>query len=150
MTVRVLVAALALGLPGCAPEQGTEVATEHSAEDYRAWIHPILEARCGTLDCHGDPGRPLRLFSETGLRRTDELRGLPLADAEVEANLRAISAIEFQLLVEKPLAGGLAHEGGDVWLDLDGAQPRCYLSWLERQEPDPATCDDALLEVMLP
>ena len=31
-------------------------------------VSKFLERRCGTLDCHGQGGRPLRLYSGRGLR----------------------------------------------------------------------------------
>lgn len=32
-------------------------------------VSKVLELRCGTLDCHGNTFRPLRIYGQTGLRR---------------------------------------------------------------------------------
>jgi hypothetical protein len=35
-------------------------------------VHAFLENQCGTLDCHGQVGRPFRLFSVYGLRAQND------------------------------------------------------------------------------
>lgn len=131
-------------------------------EAYARDVHPILEARCATLDCHGVDDRPLRLYAETGLRARDDLRDLPIESAELEANVRAIQAIDpdaepaASLFVRKPLApaaGGLAHEGGIVWADRDEPQLVCVLAWLAGASDEPtaaAACATAADQVALP
>src|SRR6185503_19483134 len=47
------------------------------ADAYTSEIHPLVEAKCASLDCHGAPGRPLRVYSEIGLRIRDDLRPDP-------------------------------------------------------------------------
>ena len=142
--------AVAVAVAGCAPEQSTEPVRELDQADYDL-VHPILEARCATLDCHGDPGRPFRMYAETGLRLRDDLRGLAITQEELALNVRSIAAVDpdDELLLSKPLAGGLAHEGGDLWLDPLDPQPTCVASWLDHRL-DADACAEAAVEVALP
>lgn len=135
---------------------------ELDVEAYARDVHPILEARCATLDCHGVDDRPLRLYAETGLRARDELRGLAIEGAELAANVRAIQAVDPAavpddgLFVRKPLdaaAGGVAHEGGALWASRAEPQLVCVLAWVSgsSDQPDAATaCQVAGEEVALP
>jgi len=34
-------------------------------------VSEVVERRCGTLDCHGQPARPLRIYGNAGLRRPE-------------------------------------------------------------------------------
>jgi hypothetical protein len=128
-------------------------------EAYARDVHPILEARCATLDCHGDPRRPLRLYAETGLRAADELRGTSLTLAELLDNARSLSAVDpdsdpsDSLVLTKPLRARVDHEGGDQWRDATDPQPTCVLGWLAGLSPTSATlaaCAEARPEVALP
>lgn len=135
---------------------------ELDVEVYARDVHPILEARCATLDCHGVDDRPLRLYAETGLRARDDLRGAAIESAELWANVRAIQALDpgtapaDGLFVRKPLeaaAGGVAHEGGAVWARRDEPQPTCVLAWVSGtsdQSGAAAACRLAAEEVALP
>ena len=128
---------------------------------YAREVHAVIEARCGTLDCHGDARRPLRIYAETGLRLRDELRGQPLTPEELADNLRAIEAIdpgaaaEEHLLVRKPLAvaaGGQKHLGGELWATRTAAAPTCLVAFLSGRD-DVAmvdACAAARAEVSLP
>lgn len=109
-------------------------------------VSPMLVARCGTLDCHGDTYRNYRLHGVGGLRL--DPRHLPdfpdTTDEEVDRNYEATVSIEPEVmqriadgdldaigdltLVRKAL-GAEAHEGGAV-LPRDGDGERCLLSWL--------------------
>lgn len=106
--------------------------------------------------------RPLRLYAETGLRASGDLRDLPITEAEILANVRAVQAIDpgtpfaDGLAMRKPLAeraGGVAHEGGDVWQTPDEPQARCVAAWLRGESDEPAAqeaCVAAAAEVELP
>jgi hypothetical protein len=147
-------------LVACGGTNGTDsVSAADSSEAYVADVHPILERRCSTLDCHGDPGRPLRLYAETGLRAADSLRGQPITVDELAANVRSLLAVDPEtppaqsMLLTKPLAGGIDHVGGDIWVNVDEPQPACFLGWLTGKSADPtvaAACRTAAAEVMLP
>jgi hypothetical protein len=161
MTRAALALVIAAACGGVASD-GERPVGELDGEVYARDVHPILEARCATLDCHGVDDRPLRLYAETGLRVRDDLRDLPIEGAELEANVRAIQAIDpgadpsATLFVRKPLApgaGGLAHEGGDVWANRDEPQLVCILAWLAGTSDEPsaaAACSAAADQVALP
>jgi hypothetical protein len=157
-----LAAALVLVAGGCARDQGVVSLDELDPESYARDVQPIFEARCATLDCHGDVGRPLRLYAETGLRARDDLRDLPMTEEELLANVRSVEAVDpgspfaEGLMVLKPLAqasGGVAHEGDDVWQDREEPQARCVIAWLSDESDDAAVqeaCAAAAGEVALP
>lgn len=78
---RFLKAALVLGIAACCPV----LATSCIAEPDEALpidcppmddvvfkdVSAVLENRCGTLDCHGSPYRPFRVYGSRGLRRPE-------------------------------------------------------------------------------
>jgi hypothetical protein len=152
---------LVTGACGGVAAQDEQALAELDGEAYARDVHPILEARCATLDCHGVDDRPLRLYAETGLRARDDLRDLAIEGAELEANVRAMQSMDpgadpsGSLLVRKPLdgAGGVAHEGGTVWASREEPQLVCVLAWLSgtSDEPDAsAACAVAGDQVALP
>lgn len=160
---RFAAAVLALaGACGGVGRDGPRPLDELDQEVYARDVHPILEARCATLDCHGVGERPLRLYAETGLRSRDDLRDQPIEQDELIANVRALQAIEpgvdpeDALFIRKPLAegaGGVAHEGGDLWSSRDEPQVVCALAWLEATSDEPAAaeaCAIAADQVALP
>lgn len=130
------------------------------ADAYASRVHPVLRVSCASLDCHGDPGRPLRLYAEDGLRAQDALRGQPITVEETRWNAVAIAGVDpeastpdLHLALTKPLAvaaGGLAHAGGDVWPDREDPGYRCLRAWLagesERTESI-AACSEAAAAV---
>lgn len=77
-------------------------------EDFKP-VSNVLERRCGTLDCHGDYARPLRIYGQTGLRSATEAEvldpgeaqdndtisgGKGTTDEEVELNWRSSCGLE--------------------------------------------------------
>lgn len=114
-------------------------------------VGKMLEARCGTLDCHGSIVRPLRIYSTNGLRKAitdDGQRAKGATTAEEEAdNYLSVIGLEPELmatafatkkfdnvqLLLKPLGieKGIRHKGGaifDASQDDDGWQ--CLLGWV--------------------
>ncbi len=155
---RIAIALLVAGACGGVDGGGNQPLVELDGDGYARDVHPILEARCATLDCHGVDDRPLRLYAETGLRLRDDLRDEPATPDELAADLRAIQAIDpgaepaDSLLIRKPLAGsagGVFHEGGDLWTSRDDPQLLCVLAWLSA-DSDPAACAIAADQVELP
>lgn len=133
---RATLVALCLLAAACQDTGGTQPLVSADEAAYAAYVQPVLEARCATLDCHGNVERPLRLYAATGLRASDLLRDRPLAAEELTANVRSLAAVdpgatpEASLVVSKPLAGGQAHEGGELWTTADEPQVVCVRSWL--------------------
>lgn len=141
---------LVLLLSACKLEPGAARSIESGdAELYAAHVQPYLELRCASLDCHGMAGRPLRLYSELGLRREPALRSTPigehndpgaLTELELQDNQRAFAAISApdadaasHLALKKPLAlsaGGIAHQGGVHWPSTRDPGYRCLHGYL--------------------
>ncbi len=110
----------------------------------------VLERRCGTLDCHGQVGRPLRLYGQRGLRFVDDGGNFPggalTTETEHELNFQAVIGLqpeimtlvvsgqdppEALMLIRKPLQLE-RHKGGPVFVSGDAAY-NCITSWLGGQ-----------------
>lgn len=128
-------------------------------------VSAFMEVRCGSLDCHGQLGRPLRLYSEWGLRQENNKDGTRTSGAttanERLANYRSVVGLEpeslaacyasqgavrdFQLLL-KPLGkdnDGIRHKGGAV-LRPSTNDPgwQCLYGWASGT-PSPTDCQKA-------
>ncbi|MCC7537938.1 MAG: hypothetical protein IT379_17060 [Deltaproteobacteria bacterium] len=156
--------ASASALAACTgPDPGTADVRLLDVAAYRAHVHAVLEPSCATLDCHGDPGRPLRLYAETGLREDDSLRSAkaPLTDAEAIANVESAAGLDPEVRADesrvllKPLAeraGGMHHVGGDIWQTRDDDAYVCVAAWLAGglDADAQAACSRAAAAVALP
>lgn len=110
-------------------------------------VHVFLENQCGTLDCHGQTGRPLRLYSVDGLRAPNDAGLLTGVGAETSAELYSnyLATISIQpeemdrvvsgqdpptalLLVTKPM--GLERHKGGTRILIGDPMYRCLTSWL--------------------
>ena len=122
-------------------------------------VSDMLGAHCGSLDCHGQAGRPLRLYSGRGLRLSrDDVSGHGgTRNAEHAANLLAVTALEPELTCEvlaaagddperlslvRKATGAEHHVGGEV-LGRKSPGRTCLLSWLAGQR-DVTACELAL------
>jgi hypothetical protein len=120
----------------------------------------VIGQRCGTLDCHGQIGRPLRIFSQSGLRLVDEAGDIPGGAPETEdekfANFTAAISLQPELtsevfagsydphtllLLRKPLQLE-RHKGGQVFQSNDPGDV-CLTSWLQ-DNTDYTACATAL------
>lgn len=131
--------ALLVFAAACAPTNSEVALPTPDLAVYEAQLHPFLEGACATLDCHGDPGRALRLYSDTGLRLRGDLRDTPMTPEELEANAMSLFAVdpthpaEQHLAVLKPLdrgEGGMTHEGDNLVLMPDDAGYLCLVGYL--------------------
>jgi hypothetical protein len=141
-------------------------------QDFPA-VSAVLEQRCGTLDCHGDDARPLKIYGRIGLRATSPPEAgvdadqyfsggsEPTTDVERELNYRSVCGLEPELMNQvtagEAPAGDLTlvrkarlqerHKGGRVF-DDGNAGDRCLVRWLEnRYEPgayNPVDCNTEL------
>ena len=115
---------------------------------FQQFVSPVLERRCATLDCHGQVGRPLRLYSANGLRLPNDAGLVPGIGAttsdETLANYRSVIGLEPEemtrvlagidppralLLLKKPLALE-GHKGGAVIAPTNDPVELCIVSWL--------------------
>jgi hypothetical protein len=161
---RSLIGILAAG--GCAANtQTTDHVMPRDAETFDKYVQPYLQDSCATLDCHGAPGRALRLYSELGLRADANLRATPIAThhepkpltpRESEANRVAFASVALathgsgaELALRKPLAaaaGGIHHQGGVHWKTRTDPGYLCLRGWLigDIGQDLPSVCAQAL------
>jgi hypothetical protein len=112
-------------------------------------VSDMFSAHCGSLDCHGQVGRSLRIYGTNGLRfAADDIPGVDggvTSAAEHDANYRSAIALEPEILdqvvreagkqperltlVNK--ARGTEHHKGGTALDIGSDADACLLSWLE-------------------
>ncbi|NUP12126.1 MAG: hypothetical protein HOW73_39270 [Polyangiaceae bacterium] len=140
-------------------------------EDFKK-VSPLLEQRCGTLDCHGNTARPLRLYGQYGLRfnpddEDEDLYtgnlGSPTTAEEVERNYFAVCGLEPEkmeavtsgqqppdslTLVRKPRLTE-KHKGGRIWNE-GKVEDRCVVGWIQADYEEgampPEDCADALAD----
>lgn len=148
--------ALLLVLLSCGDEdpKRTTMILAPNQTQFSASVSPFLERRCGTLDCHGSVGRPLRILSGRGLRLpSGDAGNYPgsgdTTDLERTANYRAVIGLEPELLsrveagkaqprdlllLQKPLGLGdptAQHKGGQVLATQGDPGEECLRSWLQ-------------------
>ncbi len=158
-TVAVLVAIL---LVSCVKQ--TEL--EYEFPDEKGFVDNsvslFMERRCGSMDCHGQVGRPLRIYSQRGLRLDAKggRNGETTAE-ERKANYISVIGLEPEeltiarrskgnyvdfMLFKKPLGEeglGVKHKGGPV-LAPSKTDPgwECLRSWVF-DTADKAECEKA-------
>ena len=157
VAVTALVAlAMAAATGSCASSPDPTRYTQILAPDYNQFhgtggngVNDFLSKRCGTLDCHGQVGRPLRLYSQDGLRILDDAANLPggagLTETEITANYQSVIGLQPELmsqvvadptnnppqsllLVAKP-RNLQAHKGGQVVTAGDDGD-QCVVTWI--------------------
>jgi hypothetical protein len=144
--------------PLCAPYE--------PIDDFRR-VNNVLEKRCGTLDCHGDPARPFIVYGQSAYRRPggeafDPPLGPVIAD---EYYPGGEATTEFELLGTYQSICGLEpektdavvknaepvesltivrkprlqekHKGGQIWSIGSIDGDLCLLSWLRSDPGDP-------------
>lgn len=148
---------LFLTLVGCSGDLATPGAPSQLSVPPRSAFPPVADAiqlHCGTLDCHGQIGRNMRLFGQYGLRlnSTDDPLGQPTSDAEYEASYASVVGLEPEAMskvvqqqalpntlamIRKPL-GIEKHKGNQLMVDGDPLD-RCMIGWLVGT-PDENAC----------
>ena len=150
-------------LAGCAgPIDATE-SLPIATRDRFELVSGVLEASCGSLDCHGQVGRNLRIYSQLGLRQdTSEFPGLDAgvpSAREVDSNYRAATSLEPELLslvvgdqgkdperltLVRKARGAEEHKGGKA-IATGGAADRCLISWLASRVDESACAEGAVI-----
>lgn len=161
---RALVVVLSLALlVACIGNERSDVRFFPDREQFvNGGVSAFMEARCGGLDCHGQVGRPLRIYGKNGLRFAVPEDGLrdtrdtteeerlenyqSVIGLEPEALSDAVRTqgeyVDFQLLL-KPLddeGRGVRHKGGPV-LRAGSNDPgwNCLHGWIAGAH-DPQVC----------
>ncbi len=125
-------------------------------------MSPVFERRCGTLDCHGQVGRPLRIYSGRGLRLPNDAGNVPgsgdTTPDEIAANYAAVVGLEPEemsrvvaledpprtlLILAKPLMLQ-SHKGGPALAPANDPGETCITSWLLGGGVDTQACSDAI------
>jgi len=138
---------LALLVGGCAFPKIAGVDPAQAPD--RAQFNPVADAMqvsCGTLDCHGQVGRNLRLYGGRGLRLAVDANPAidPTTDLEYQASYRSVVGLEPEALDRVVADGGRdperlslirkargseRHTGG-VQMLIGDALDLCLTSWL--------------------
>ena len=148
------VAAAGLVMTACASTPDVNRTTGIITPDYatyQTYVDAYLTRRCGSLDCHGQPGRAYRIYSREGFRLyTVQDGGLvsgqqPTTPEEQLANFQALVSIEPEemtrlmarqgdnpntiIFLRKPLKLE-RHKGGPAMAEDDPGY-RCVVAWLQ-------------------
>jgi hypothetical protein len=132
----------------CAPSPDSNARVPIVAPDLGSFppVSAFLEHRCGSLDCHGQVGRNLRLLGHEGLRLdpADVPGGTPTTAAEIQANYDSVVGLEPEVMAAVVTDGGAhperltlvrkgrgtEHHKGGALVMVGDAQDRCLTSWL--------------------
>jgi hypothetical protein len=99
----ILIACGSLAIVACAsaPDDSSEPRLVVAAADQTAYetiVHPVVQRRCGSIDCHGQLPRGLRVYGENGLRLANASGNTPGNGAttveEARATYLSILALE--------------------------------------------------------
>jgi hypothetical protein len=159
-----------IGGAGCVilPDQ-TPVTIDAPPLDQYEQLGLLMGKRCGTLDCHGQIGRNLRIYSADGLRLPPNTPGSPPKPTtdEIDADYASAISLEPEImslvvqqqgaepdrltLVRKPRAEE-NHAGGQIFA-IGDPQDKCMTSWLASNDDptdtvhkiDSASCTTALM-----
>lgn len=145
-------AGLAIGAASCVGEGEPETFSCPNKDVFIQNVSPYIERRCGTLDCHGQPTRPMRIYGQLGLRlptgdpmTVNVSGGAGTTPEELEANYAAvcnldpeamaesaetIGASADQLLLVNKMRGKERHKGGTAAAEQSPGD-RCVLLWLK-------------------
>lgn len=166
LSVALLSVVLAMGCAST-PDDGSSPSLAVTGLDrasYEALVQPVVERRCGSLDCHGKLPRGLRVYGENSLRLPNDA-GLAVGNgkttpAEAQATYASIVGLEPEktsaftaksprtsdeayalVILSKPLERE-RHRGG---ISLRKGEPaeQCIRSWL-LGVVDAAACSGAL------
>jgi hypothetical protein len=120
-------------------------------------VHDMLQTTCGTLDCHGQIGRNLRLYGARGLRLDpkDNSAENPTTAGEYDQSYWSIIGLEPEITSKVTVDGGAhperlslfrkargieRHKGGTLYAP-GTAGDRCLSSWF-RGEVDIVACKE--------
>jgi hypothetical protein len=109
-------------------------------------VDDVLQPSCGTLDCHGQEGRNLRLYGGRGLRLSPLGNSAddPTSPAEYDQSYLAIVGLEPEVMSDVVAEGGqhperltlvrkarnVEHHKGGKLFEAGDDRDRCLTSWL--------------------
>jgi hypothetical protein len=156
-------AGLLLLLAGCAPNLEAQtyeheaVLAAPAAADFPV-VSDALLLSCGTLDCHGQAGRNLRVYGYGGLRLSapDTPAGDPTTDLEYLSSYVSLVSLEPETLSEVATlqadpnqlslvrkTRGIEHHKGGQRARTGDSLDRCIVLWLTGKF-DTAPCEDVV------
>ncbi len=143
-----------VAMAACASAPDSERLTVVITPDFDTYVTNVdayLTRRCGSLDCHGQPGRAYRIYSREGFRLYQLQDGSlvsgqqPTQPEEQRANFQALVSVEPEemsrlmarqgdnpnelLFLRKPLKIE-RHKGGPAMAEDDPGY-RCVVAWLQ-------------------
>ena len=158
-----------VGGAGCVilnPSANDIVTIDAPPRDQFDALGQLMGKRCGTLDCHGQVGRNLRIYSQFGLRLSpsDVPGGSKTTTAELDADYASAIALEPEIMsAGRPAMGGNNpdrltlvrkpraeehHKGGQLFV-IGDPQDLCMTSWLKSNDTgtpiDTASCTTAIM-----
>ncbi len=132
----------------CGGDLTNSDAVAHVAVPSRSDFSPVadaMELHCGTLDCHGQVGRNMRLYGQYGLRLSpnDDPLTEATSEAEYDASYESIVGLEPEavssvvlhnagpdaLTMVRKARGIEQHKGGQLMTEGDPLD-RCIVGWL--------------------
>lgn len=116
-------AACAVVAAACGTPSDPQVSLPVPPSSEFAAVSVVLEANCGSLDCHGSPARNFRVYGHYGLRlySTDVVGGADTRDQEVQATYESIVTVDPETLGRVFESGG---SGVDQWVGVSKARGR--------------------------
>lgn len=143
-----------IAISACASAPDPNQLTNVIVPDFDTYVQSVdayLTRRCGSLDCHGQPGRAYRIYSREGFRLVQLQDGSlvsgqqPTQPEEMRANFEALVSVEPEemsrlmarqgdnpnelLFLRKPLKIE-RHKGGPAMAEDDPGY-RCVVAWLQ-------------------
>jgi hypothetical protein len=112
--VALLVVATVMGAGGCsAPDSSARVDPVGPDAAQFAYVAPVLERRCGSIDCHGSKFRNMRVYGYGGLRlgaATSPDVPNHLTPEEVTATYESVIGLEPEIMRDVVKSGGVGPE----------------------------------------
>jgi hypothetical protein len=155
LAIVVFLSSLAASLGSCSQAPSDDrigIYAPSSSEKAFGPVGDVLEHRCGSLDCHGQPARNLRIFGCEGMRLSADnvsicnhnKGGQPTSPEEHQATYRSLVGLEPTVMSEvvanhgrdpelltfiRKARGTEQHKGGQLFTPGDD-QDNCVTSWL--------------------
>lgn len=131
----------------CTVNSHVSVDTELDVAFFECDIQPIVDRSCAFVGCHGDPGRPLHIYSTSKVRIAGEaLIGEQLTDKELCANFYSTAAharpnAHSQLITKPTTLDGSEsqYHAGNYLFRADDPESRCLLQWMKGKKTDTTT-----------